>query len=194
MSAATLFVHRRERVSLGEAVKAFSAVAPEAVALLYSPRSCGFAALSSGSLRDSEGRAVELSVVFEARVFCPKAELRWLNDPGPNARHRAIVVAEEALSGGLAESWDKTEIPVIETLDQTYLLWGKGTGNAMPAGWSQLGAARIGALPVPIANVNRGQPVLLATREYFQGEPEHGNVFVREERLCGLERGEVNRG
>ena len=79
MSAERLFVHGRESVSLADALKAYAAIAPEAVAVLYSPRACVFAVLSSGRLRDGKEGAVDLAEVFEARLFCPRAELRWLN-------------------------------------------------------------------------------------------------------------------
>jgi CRISPR-associated protein (TIGR03984 family) len=188
MSATTLFVSRCDRLSLADAVEAFSLIASEAVALLYSPDSCRFASLSSGALCGSDGGAVEFSSVFEARIFCPKAELRWVNDPGAEGRHRAVVLAEESLATSLGEAWNEAAIPVIDTLPQTYLLWGEGTGNAMPPSWSQLGAARIGALPVPVPGLSKKQRVLLTTREYFEAETEHGNVLVREERLCSLTR------
>jgi CRISPR-associated protein (TIGR03984 family) len=195
MSQTTLFVHHRERVSLTEALSAFVQLGGKgAVALLYSPRSCELTALASGELRSSEGRPVDLSAVFEARVFSKDAELRWLNDPGHARRHRAVILAEQDCSASLGDSWSKKSIDIIDTLDQTYLLWGEGTGKAMPPGWSQLGAARIGALLIPLAGVGKKQRVLLETREYFEEEQEHGNVLVRDERLCGLKLEEVERG
>lgn len=195
MSQTTLFVHHCECVSLAEALSAFVAVGGEgAIALLYSPRSCEFAVLASGELRGCEGRPVDFSAVFEARVFNEDAELRWLNDPGHAGRHRAVILAEQDCSASLGDSWSKKLIAIIDTLDQTYLLWGEGTGKSMPTGWSQLGAARIGALPIPLAGVGKKQRVLLETREYLEEEQEHGNVLVRDERLRGLRVEGVERG
>jgi CRISPR-associated protein (TIGR03984 family) len=197
MSEAKLFVHQRERIGLAEAITAFARIRQEGdvVALLYSPRSCKFALLSSGSLHGSDAGEIDLRSVFEARVFGTKAELRWLNDASGEGQHRAVVLAEEDCSQSLGEDWSKTEIADNETLPQTYLLWGegtgKGTGEPMREGWSKLGAARIGALPVPLANVEKNQRVRLVTREYLKAEEQHGNVLVHDERLCKLE---VERG
>lgn len=198
MSQATLFVHRREHVSLAESLAAFARVdGQRAAALLYSPSSCEFAVLESGGLRDSAGRPVDLSVVFEARVFSKDAELRWLNDPGHEKRHRAVILAERDHSTPIGASWSSKRVPVIDTLTQTYLLWGEGTehrregGQPLAEGWSLLGTARIGGLAVPVSGVSaKDQHVLLKTIEYLV-EVDHGNVVVHDERLCGLE---VDRG
>ncbi len=194
MNETTLVVHHRERVSLSEALSAFVKVGGEgAVALLYSPHLCEFAALSSGELRGSDGRPVDLLPVFEARVFSKDLELRWLNDPGHAKRHRAVILAEQDYSAPLGDLWNKKSRPVIGTLDQTYLLWGGGTerrnqkGRPVAEGWSLLGTPRIGGLAVPVPGVNRqDQRVLLKTIEYL-AEVDHGNVVIQDERLCGLE-------
>ena len=88
----------------------------------------------------------------------------------------------------MLEGWEpENERPsVIETLPQTYLLWGEGTGRQMSGGWSELGTARIGGLPVPVGNVGRNQRVLLHSVEYIV-EAEHGNAVVFDERLLKLE-------
>lgn len=194
MNQTTLVVHHREHISLSEALSAFVEVGGEgSVALLHSPHSCEFAALASGELRSSDGRPVDLLPVFEARVFGTYAELRWLNDPGHAKRHRAVILAEQDYSASLGDSWNKKAIPVIGTLDQTYLLWGEGTdrrdkkGHSLTRGWSILGTPRIGGLAVPVPAVTRqNQRVLLKTIEYL-AEVDYGNVVVQDERLCGLE-------
>jgi CRISPR-associated protein (TIGR03984 family) len=198
MSQTTLFVHRREHVSLAESLAAFAKVAGQgAVALLYSPRWCEFAVLESGGLRDSAGRPVELSVVFEARVFSRDAELRWLNDPGNEKRHQAVILTEQDHSAAVGASWNRKMVDVIGTLHQTYLLWGAGTerrrqgGQPLAEGWSLLGMARIGGLAIPVPGVHaKDQRVRLTTIEYL-AEVDHGNVVIHDERLCGLE---VERG
>jgi len=194
MNQTTLVVHHREHISLSEALSAFVEVGGEgAVALLYSPHSCEFAALASGELRGSDSRPVDLLPVFEARVFSTDAELRWLNDPGHAKRHRAVILAEQDYSASLGDSWNKKLIPVISTLNQTYLLWGEGTahrdqkGQPLAPGWSLLGTPRIGGLAVPVPGVTRqDQRVLLKTIEYL-AEVDHGNVVIQDERLHGLE-------
>jgi CRISPR-associated protein (TIGR03984 family) len=182
-----LIVHRREKISLTEALSAFATMPIEgAVALLYSPQSCEFALLAGTQLWGKDGLAFDLSQVFEARIFAATAEMRWLNDPGPECRHCAVMISEQDHSANLG-SWEKSEKDVIETLPQTYLLWGEGTEQVPSDGWSQLATARIGALAVPVRGVStKEHRVILHTIEYLV-EAEHGNVIVADERLCRLE-------
>ena len=88
----------------------------------------------------------------------------------------------------MLEGWEpENDRPsVIETLPQTYLLWGEGTGRAVNAGWSELATARIGGLRVPVSNVGKNQRVLLHCVEYIV-EADHGNAVVYDERLVKLE-------
>ncbi|MFO0878143.1 MAG: CRISPR-associated protein Csx19 [Gemmataceae bacterium] len=188
MSEIKLFIHSSpEGISFPEALAAFEKVGGEAIGLLYSPRSCVFAVLAEGVLQGSDGQPIDLSAVYEARVFCKKAELRWLNDPTHERRHRAVMLSEQDRSVG--EGWQHSDLSVIDTLPQTYLLWGEGTEAKTPLadGWSLLATPRIGGLQVPVgeARSNR-QRVLLHTVEYLI-EGEYGNVVVADERLCRLE-------
>jgi CRISPR-associated protein (TIGR03984 family) len=184
---ATLFVSTRQKLTLADALSSFGQVigAEPATALLYSPRRCELARFAEGALHGPDGQPVDIGSVFEARVFCETAELRWLNDPGPEQCHRAVILTEQNrthLSG-----WDKDTIDdVIDKLEQTYLLWGEGTDRPVSNGWSELATARIGALPVPVANVGKNQRVLLHSVEYIV-EAEHGNAVVFDERLVKLE-------
>jgi CRISPR-associated protein (TIGR03984 family) len=189
MSEIKLFVHSsREGILLPEALAAFPKLGGEAVGLLYSPRSCDFAMTSGGQVKGSDGRPVELSAVYEARVFSKEAELRWLNDPTHEKRHRAVILTEQ--NSPVLEGWERSELKaVIAVLPQTYLLWGEGTEAKPPLadGWSLLATPRIGGLPVPIRGAgNIRQRVLLHTLEYLT-ESEYGNVVVADERLCRLE-------
>jgi CRISPR-associated protein (TIGR03984 family) len=56
----------------------------------------------------------------------------------------------------------------------------------MSDGWSELAAARIGALAVPIGGVGKNQRVQLRGVEYVVGR-EHGNAVVLDERFLKLE-------
>lgn len=192
MSAA-LFVYTRQGLSLADALSAFSTVivSDGATAILYSPRRCDLATLANEVLHGPDGQPVDLASVFEARVFNETAELRWLNDPGPEQCHRAAILTEQDRAGMLAD-WEpeKDRRTVIETLPQTYLLWGEGTGRPVSNGWSELATARIGGLRVPVGNVGRNGRVLLHSVEYIV-EAEHGNAVVYDERLVRLE---VDRG
>lgn len=178
----------RRMLSLKDALEAFAVVVgPKlATAILYSPRRCDLASLANRALFGPDDKPLDIAMVFEARLFNESAELRWLNDPSPEKCHRAVILAESNHSEKLPD-WTPGDSPtVIETLPQTYLLWGKGTGRLMSSGWSELATARIGALPVPAGDVAKNQRVFLHSREYVV-EAEHGNAVVFDERLLKLE-------
>lgn len=184
----TLFVYSRQGISLSDALAAFAKVIATnaATAILYSPRRCELATFAKGTLQGSDGQPVDQGSVFEARVFDETAELRWLNDPGPEQCHRAVILTELDRAGTLDGWQSEQREDVINTIDQTYLLWGEGTGRAVGNGWSELATARIGAMPVPVSNVARKQRVLLHSVEYIV-EADHGNAVVFDERLRKLE-------
>lgn len=192
MSAA-LYVYSRQKLAFNEALAAFAAIidSNRATAILYTPRRCELATFAEGELRASDGQPVDIDTVFEARAFNETAELRWLNDPSPEHFHRAVILTGQDRKGML-EGWEpENDRPrVIETLPQTYLLWGEGTGLPVNNDWSELATARIGGLRVPLGNVGRNQRVLLHSVEYIV-EAEHGNAVVYDERLVKLE---VDRG
>ncbi|MCX7701797.1 MAG: CRISPR-associated protein Csx19 [Gemmataceae bacterium] len=183
-----LFVYTRQNVQLQEALSVFAGLAGEnrATAILYSPRHCELAILTRGELQNAEGQAVSLNYVFEARIFHEAAELRWLNDPSPEKRHRAVILTEQDVSPYL-EGWNREKAnDVIDKLEQTYLLWGEGTGRAVNDGWSELATARLGGLKVPVSGVGKKDFVLLHSVEYIV-EAEHGNAIVFDERMVKLE-------
>jgi CRISPR-associated protein (TIGR03984 family) len=187
MNNVTLFVYTRQKLTLPDALSSFGQLigAEPATAILYSPRRCELATFAGRALQGSDGQEVDTAGVFEARVFCELAELRWLNDPGPDRCHRAVILSERE-QPSLADWRIEQETAIINKLDQTYLLWGEGTGRPVSNGWSELAMARIGALSVPVANVGKNQRVLLHSVEYVV-EAEHGNAVVFDERLVKLE-------
>ena len=184
-------------LTLEQALSRFAELpsSPPAVAILYSPRRCELATFAEGLLRGPNGQPIDTTTIFEARVFHQTAELRWLNDPSPQALHRAVILIDPA-PATFPKGWDEGEseqhaIAVIETLPQTALLWGQGTGRPISDGWSELATARIGRLLVPLAGVNANQRVLLHSLEYVVAEEEDGNAVIFDERLVKLE---VDRG
>ncbi len=184
----TLFTRTKQAISVADSLKAFGAVlgSEHATAILYSPRWCKLAKWESARLTGPNGQAVDVSSVFEVRLFNAAAELRWLNDPSPAKRHRAAILTEQDHAESLV-GWERSQQPtIIETLPQTYLLWGEGTGHPVGNGWSELATARIGALPVPLGDIGKNQRALLHTLEYVV-EAEHGNAVVHDERLVKLE-------
>lgn len=185
MSAA-LFVYTQHGLLLANALSEFARFIGKngAAAILYTPRRCELATFAEGALRAGDGQPVDIGSVFEARVFNETAELRWLNDPSPEQCHRAVILTEQEQS--LSGNWKmEQEKGVIERLDQTYLLWGEGTGKQENDGWSELATARIGGRRIPVGNVARNQRVLLHSVEYVV-EVDHGNAVVFDERLVEI--------
>jgi len=136
---------------------------------------------ATGDLSLSDGGAAPLDHVFEARVFQPEAELRWLRTPDGG---RAAVIAEPMLE--LLGTWRPLAPLDADRLQRRYLLWGEAVEDrrAISPGWSRLASARIGRLEVPVAGALRGR-VALESVEYLV-ERDHGNDVVDEERLVRL--------
>jgi len=175
----------KENVSLRDAISACNAfLGNNAIALLYSPTACQLAQLVDGKLSDSEGKEIALESIFEARIFNTSSELRWLNVLNGNGN--AVIISESDISGIFETDCN---LQYLETLSQQYVLWGAGMespNNASPA-WSRLGAARVGAMDVPIAGITTSdRRCILKVTEYLQEVDNHGNVAVVEERLVQL--------
>ncbi len=196
----------------------------ETIALLYTPAKCWltkvtfqdgkccFISLATETAKDTVKtfeKALDTTTtdsVFEARLFNPFAELRWLHLQ--NGEGRAALIADEITDITGCLSQQLSPLTAIHTLTQTYLLWGEGvdpTKSNMPDGWSRLTTSRIGRLDVPVSGVDnhKNKRVQLRVLEYLaeydadgsvvqsDNEPDgkklHGNVAVVEERLLSLE-------
>lgn len=175
---------RQETITLVEAIAACEPCFGDAVGLFYSPESCFLSQVKGTAITDSDGQPSNLDRVFEARIFNPGYELRWLNQQ--SGQGTAVLLSEQAIADYLTASVD---LVAIDTQDQTYLLWGEGYSANLQAGWSRLATSRLGKLDVPIAGVNQQrQRVKLKAKEYFQVlDNLYGNVIVAEERLMGLQ-------
>ena len=177
----TLFTYRRETVSFTDALAAF---APDATALVYAPRWCGFARFVGGKLVTPTGLIP--TDTYEVRVFHESAELRWLKNPATaDGTGDAAIVrdSKDELSG-----WTEGSREVV-TLQPfiTYLLWGEVTNRRPAPEWGEVATARVGAIAVPDAK-REFRPkarVLLHAVEYV-AEDEYGSAFVCEERLTKL--------
>lgn len=191
-----LFVFAQDNISLADALAAYAGLigSAPAPALLYSPRSCQMALFRNGNLQGPDGQSMAPGGdIFEARLFCEVAELRWLDDPASGRGCRAAILTEQDVSASLS-GWGVQKQDVIETLKQKYLLWGRATelqehqGRPLAEGWIILATAQIGTLPVPLSlpTPSQGQQVLLHTVEYVV-ESEHGNAIIGDERLVQLE-------
>ncbi len=183
----TLYRYRADgQMPLIDAIAACQEALEDAIALLYSPQSCILARLASdGALRNASGHAIDLTSVFEARLFNEGCELRWLN--------RRTGVGDAALISEAAQhslvGFAATDSQTCEPLPQRYLLWGE-RARSQPSvdSWRRLADARIGKLDIPLAqSFGQEQRVYLKTREYLAVADDYGNMAVIEERLVKLE-------
>ncbi|MEU1882053.1 CRISPR-associated protein Csx19 [Streptosporangium sp. NPDC020072] len=154
-------------------------------ALLTTPSAYRVASVTGGTCRTPEG-VVDLSAVYEARVFTGEAELRWTGES-------AVLLAEDRASFPPAFDEEVEDLEALTTLDNHYLLWGVVDDSASPGpGWVALSSSRVGRLTVPMATAvprseGHHRRVRLLTREYVVVGDDHGNVHVAEERLIGFE-------
>ncbi len=142
-------------------------------AVLYAPNKCYLAVVDqSGRLEIQDNvDKFDLNGIFEARVFNQVAELRWLN--------------ELAGKGSRAVISDASFPNAVGTIRQTYLMWGRSTGQVV-GDWTQFAEARIGAYLVPLKNIKKDSYARFTAIEYLD-EYHDGNVAVTDERLTGIE-------
>jgi len=182
----TLYRYRVVGLTLAGAIAACQDALAGAIALLYSPQSCTLARLApDGTLQNAGDCAIDLTDVFEARLFNAVCELRWLNRLA-GVGHAALIseTAQQALTG-----FAITDSQVCECLPQQYLLWGERARSQPSAeSWQRLADARIGRLDIPLAQeFTQDQRVYLKTCEYLAPADDYGNIAVIEERLVKLE-------
>lgn len=180
----------QENISLENAIKQQKSNLKNAIGLFYSPNWCKFGKLENdGTVKESKENLVlddlDLDSVFEARIFNEECELRWLNFSGGFGK--AVLLSENPEKANAFREKNEPPLNFLETLKQTYLLWGEGTGRKIGDGWSRLATARIGKLDVPIEGVKSNQRVQLMSKEYFGEVDDCGNVAVIEERLIKLQ-------
>ncbi|MTF37967.1 type III-D CRISPR-associated protein Csx19 [Cyanobacterium aponinum] len=187
----TTFLHAQSSVNitLSEAINQCLHPLEGAIALLYSPNSCQVLKLEKdGNLSNSKGEIINTNYqdnyIFEARIFNPNYELRWLNED--EGKGTAVIISENDFDNCLAKKLDSIE--VIDTIRQQYLLWGEKAKTKLNEGWQRLSAARIGSLDIPLSqSLSQEKRVYLNTREYLKIMDNFGNVRVIEERLINLE-------
>jgi len=185
----SLYSYRsKNSLSLSDAVFTFGSILEGAIALLYSPESCQFLRLSSSEFEYSSSRAkgqLSLSSVFEARIFTPERELRWLNRENHQGDTLLLTETPQSIS-----EFEEEKEEIEDTLSQQYLLWGEPILNPkdIQSGWQRIAEARTGKLDIPLTEnlSDKQQRVYLKTREYIK-ILDYGNCAVIEERLQNLE-------
>ncbi|MGH8587917.1 MAG: type III-D CRISPR-associated protein Csx19 [Gammaproteobacteria bacterium] len=183
----TLHTESRDRITLAQALTAF-ADRKNMTALIYLPMWCGLVRWNGTALETSR-EPVDVTQVFEARLFDDSLEMRWLREPSGDGTGYAVCVSEGALA---LEDWallpPRTD---LHPVDGGYLLTGQGCGSdGLPDGWSRLSSAAIGCIAAPIGGILAGGRVTLRYREYLGRADgpagEDGNWAVLEERLLNL--------
>lgn len=176
-----LYWSSQDNIKLKEAIE--NTQINQAIGLFYSPNWCKFGKLEKDGIVKNLNNILNLDSVFEARIFNEEWELRWLNFS--EGLGKAVLLSEQP---EIANSFSENSQPLnfLESLPQTYLLWGEGTDKETNAGWSRLATARIGKFDVPVEGITRTQGVQLVSKEYLDEIDKFGNVAVVEERLIKL--------
>ncbi|MFI6802169.1 type III-D CRISPR-associated protein Csx19 [Streptosporangium canum] len=171
----TLYGAAAAGVTLARAIEAAGVAG--GCALLTAPSAYHVARVEGGRCVTEAG-PVDLSTVYEARVFTAQVELRWVE-----AGYAVLLTEDRSL---LPPSFDGPVEPLSAeaVLDVRYLLWGEV--KAFTSGWVALGSARIGTLTVPVATPFPQDRIRLVAREYVVADRVHGNAHVAEERLVGF--------
>lgn len=193
MTEQTLFSYGKQDLTLKEVLQDCQML-ESGIALLYALKQCQFARVRDCCLIDAQNKAIPLDdfaqqYIFEARIFTPECELRWLNEN--NGRGRSALISERGDLQQLIDlGWQlNPALAYLESLPQQYLLWGQKTEVAASEGWQKLASARIGTLKVPLQQeIAKNKRVYLKTKEYVgEIDRDNGNVAVIEERLIELE-------
>ncbi|SDG62332.1 CRISPR-associated protein, TIGR03984 family [Sinosporangium album] len=148
-----------------------------ACALLTAPSAYHVAKVEDGRCVTPSG-PVDLSTVYEARLFTPTAEVRWV---GSGA---AVFLTEDENAAPPLFTWPLPDVSAVTTFDRTYLVWGSVATAAN--GWISLRSSRTADLTLPMAQAPGADRVVLTAKEYVVADPEHGNAYVAEERLTGF--------
>ncbi|MBF2056635.1 MAG: TIGR03984 family CRISPR-associated protein [Cyanobacterium sp. T60_A2020_053] len=185
----SLYSQSSENITLSDAITNCLSVLEGAVALVYAPQFCQLLTLDNdGNLLNSYDKIIsnnyQDSYIFEARIFNPNYELRWLNEN--SGKGKAVLISENELDNYL--SAESNSLDIIKTINQKYLLWGEKAKTQLNNNWQRLSAARIGSLDIPISTpLSQDKRVYLNFREYLQVMDNFGNVRVGEGRLINLE-------
>lgn len=194
-----LYSYQKDQLPLQELIQL--PLASGTLGLFYTPARCQLGRWEDGKLSE-RGKALALDQVFEARLFHPSAEWRWLRDPSTDNLGDAVCLFDSESDAPInlkKAGWQlQPSLNDLSVQENHYLLWGEyWKVDNLVEGWSCLADARVGELFVPLPNLQPNQRVRLKTLEYF-GLPrdadgkltlhgQHGNYVVVEERWLCLE-------
>ena len=198
-SAISLYGQAENNLSLSASLEKakLSGLIEGAVGLFYSPKRCCIGRMKSNGEIEALKKinrtwttvdSLDVSDVFEAKLFTKGSELNWLNDPY-DIGGRAVLVTTEAVG----ETVFKQSLEMgnlCGTISQSYLVWGQydlDSENA-PDDWVIVSTSQIGQLAVPISTEAKDGFALLNTQEYLVGD-DYGNVYVKYERTLNLSWG-----
>jgi len=160
-----------------------------ATALLSAPGAFTIARVDDqGQCVDADG-PIDVNDVFEARVFTPDRELRWVRR-GDSGQGALLGESVGSLDPGAANRTGGGPMPDLEPSEIGYLLWGTPSPDADDGmGWRTLSAARIGSIRVPGSWPDqpdrRLDRLVLRAREYI-GTDTDGNAHIVDERLVAI--------
>jgi CRISPR-associated protein (TIGR03984 family) len=171
------------------------------IGMMSTPATFFFACKEDG--KTELGEDIPWKYVYEARIFSPTAEIRWLKTPSSlNDSGQAVRISETEI----ISEW--TSLPPIKDLhimdfriqsekngriDLRYFLIGQKVdlANKLPSvRWSWIGSVRSRPIAIPVT-LSENDRVAIRKREYIgpvQGQArEDGNLTILEERLLFLE-------
>lgn len=181
MNETAVTVHRWTFPCADRDVASWVAKLPGALAFVYRPDAFVIGkADGAGRLLDHEDRPIDFALAYEAVIFDPSREMRWVRE-GEGGRITAVSEDASAFDG------KRDDIATYgKPHDISYLLWGRANERAGD-GWCTMHNAQVGTIHIPVEEPGDWR---LAAREYFVREETHGNVAFGFQRLREFVRAE----
>ncbi|WP_017306837.1 CRISPR-associated protein Csx19 [Spirulina subsalsa] len=183
----------KKGLKLEQSIEKFKTYLEGATALLYSPTKCYVLQLKNGQLQDAFCQVIQsqdLSKCFEAKIFNPECELRWLNVQ--NGSGQVALLSENRVP--TPNNFLEKSLEYQDSIKQQYLLWGEivpwdrvvSKQKKFQKGWQRLTEARIDKIDIPFnGELKQKKRMYLRTQEYI-AQYKYGNMVVIEERLLEL--------
>lgn len=189
-----LFTYRKESISMQDALKAWEAILAGAVGLVYSAEQCRV--LTLAAMQDAGTFKSEMKCPpFEARVFNPTGELRWVADAQFfdldkwDNKGVAVLLTEQENVKPPAE-WKSDITNYVDSRHDQYVLWGeyeKEDENNWVLFEHRMGNLAIPKVAFVWENPKEKKKAALKVKEYIAEGDNHGNCTVIAERLLGFD-------